>query len=934
MCFKLAKELMLERIIEFFVCWDSCSDLDDPVMNEISMLLSEECESMVVETTMLKSVFMSVDVVPVKPVSDHTHDIAAAARSTASKLIDNLGQASGRDVVFYQGSASDVRNKRKTTRSYLWAKDVMADPATYKPKPLDIVGMVDVDYYIDMERFLANEFKATVMYSFQPTAVCSDQGQFKFTFLKDDRVSFKVSGGGLYIHPVWNWDGDSLLIERKLFGIIPWKAATYALERRHIDAHHQIILLCPLKRYTGFKMAWLAGKYAQAQQLKRLSVVQGDFLRLQVNEKEQLVTSTGLVGGYTESRVPNRVDDAIRATKLTSTHLTLATIKSKMDDNDPSNVKMKVGAEVLLAYHKSGYDAAACSLSAASGGVRRFQWISRGEEMEYDTKPGMVQFMEPILDGGFVPDSCLGNDKRAVDKRVLKLANGTDEMSDFVTKCMDEFITLLFNDREHFLEPVDEEEVYERQNRPSQRRILDDAQHENPNRVAKNNVKKEAYPNVNDPRVISTINGPDKLAYSAFIYAVAEVVKTQHWYAFSKSPKEIAERVAEICTYADWLDLTDFSRMDGRVGKVAREFERRLMMAGFKREFHTRLFVLMKSQFCLRGVTTHGYKYETGFARASGSAETSAFNTLLTAFICFMAYRRQTDIYNAYLTPEVCWNMLGLYGGDDGVSANMNRGDAVKSASSLGQKLDIVRITRGQPGVSFLARRYGPDVWFGDSNSCCDIKRQISKFHLTVHLSSKITPQIKLAEKAYSFSLTDANTPIVGPLVKRALELFPMGKKTFNNQLNIWGVVDGSSNQYPNQYADWMQDLVDEELPGFDQALFETWILTATDVTIFKAPRFAVSVAVVVPVDGRVVVDDDIFGHDEESKEEEALPTVLAPPAQKRSQKKSTWTVVANNNKSARKSNNTNPKTRGDTSFRSRKPKDQRPSRTLPGSRK
>jgi len=858
-----------------------------------SEALSENCEEdAVLATASLKSVFLDVEVDEMKPVGGHTHGVSAAVRSTASNLIDCVTKAAGLNPVYYQGSSADVRKGRQISRSYFWAKDFMA-PAMPPVADADVVAMVDVDYYVDMERKLVRDFVPHLLYTFQPSTVCKDSGDYKFTFLEDGTVEYVVSGGGRYVHKVWNWDGDSVSVEKPgLFGL-PKKLATYAIERRRMDDDHQVVLLAPLRSYKGYVMCYIARKFAKAKRLDRLLVTDNGFLRMTVNTDEGLRVVTGKAGCYTQASVPARVDDAIASTARTLTSgLTIATVKSKMEDNNPSSNTIHVGAEILLEYHKQKAPVRGPTVSTLTKSVRRFQWVTPGKQMDDDAKPSMTSFMDPILDGGFVPDNCRGNDERGVTKRVIELKTGDLPMSTFVLNEMDNFLDILFEGKRHFLEPVDNEEVYARQDRPTQRRILDNAQHESATNVTKQFVKKEAYPDVNDPRIISTINGVDKMAYSAYIYAFVELIKKAPWYAFSKSPREIAERVAEICSNVEWVDATDFSRMDGRIGNVARELERRAMRRGFKTQFHPMLNDLMSKQYALRGITTHGVRYQTGLGRASGSAETSAFNTLLNAFVCYLGYRG-TKVSGMFIQPRMAYKLLGLYGGDDGLSGGLGMKATEKAAQLVGQKLELVRYNRGAAGVNFLARRYGPDVWFGDSNSCCDIRRQIAKFHLTVHLPSNITPVVKLQEKSYSFSLTDANTPIIGDFVKRVLTLHPYADSKFRNLLGVWNLEKDQAKQYPNIAADWMMDVVKNDVPEFDMEMFRRWLDGTTADNILHPPSFCPRVEPK-PKPGKVVIDGDLVGSEPAGKPLEEPSSI---PARKR--------------------------------FRSRKPKADRPSRKL-----
>jgi len=277
--------------------------------------------------------------------------------------------------------------------------------------------------------------------------------------------------------------------------------------------------------------------------------------------------------------------------------------------------------------------------------------------------------------------------------------------------------------------------------------------------------------------------------------------------------------------------------MDGRTGEVIRELEKQLFMRAFHRQYHDEMFELMRSQINLPGKTRFGVKYTSGLGRLSGSPETSFGNTNASAFTAFLALR-QTMVNGSFIQADEAWAKLGLYGGDDGFSADIEPKIYVNSAAMVGQKLTINVVNRGQPGVQFLARCYGPSVWFGDNVSMCDLKRTLSKFHTTVVMPQSITPMDKLVDKAHALSLSDSNTPVVGPFVRHALR-FAKPKFQYRNLDGKWNVWEDIETQYPNEHRDWMEDYAHRALDGFSFGAFNDWInqdLMAED--ILNCPDF------------------------------------------------------------------------------------------------
>lgn len=423
---------------------------------------------------------------------------------------------------------------------------------------------------------------------------------------------------------------------------------------------------------------------------------------------------------------------------------------------------------------------------------------------------------------------------------------------------MTEFAELLIP-RPHILDPAVLDEVYAKQNRPSQRRILEQSETERPRRIAKSFMKREAYGDVKDPRPITTINGPDKRDYSMFIYPISDILKTTDWYAFGKTPREIAIRVCEVLANATSAINTDFSRFDGRVSMILRTLERKILTRAYKRGYLGELLDLHRSQHNLRGVGRHGTRYTSAAARLSGSPETACFNSIDNAFVAYMTLRSE-PFEGKRRTPAEAWAALGIYGGDDGLTANVSTEESTRSSDMVGLVLECDEVSRGRFGITFLSRIYGPDVWYGDANSCCDLPRQLTKYHTTVNLPGGVTPLEKHREKARSFHLSDKNTPVIGPLVNKTIELFGEVGVTENTRLmRKWDSEGTVDVQYPNEAQEWMETYAEEALAkfNFDFGLFSAWVDSATADNILSPPLcgeiLAPKAKVKVHVDGELI---------------------------------------------------------------------------------
>lgn len=778
----------------------------------------------------LRSAFSRLVLFTPKLVEGHTHASAAACRSAACSFMDFFAAYTGYNAFVYQRSRADERKNRNGMRSYYWTKDTAASPSIHQLPEHPLITMTDVDYYVDMPQYLASNFKPTLLYTFQPDDAADDAGDYAYTFNHEGQVEYDVRGGGRYKHHVWNYSADQILVHSTFLGF-SYATAAFNVDRRKCSKDHYLVLLTPLCKWylPSIFVSW----FVSGTELRRIDPVRGDYARLQLNTPSGMEVSTAVLGQYAHVTVPASVDDTVSNLVRVSKHdITIPSVDSAMGppELDPTLLaERRAAATILVAYHRSklGHPRPDLVVPVAEG-THTYQF----GHYEPEAKPSLTPFMSPILDECYVPDRTKGNEERAVQTRI-KDHKSDVEITPFIESVMREFCEL-FIPIPHQGVPQTIDEVIEKQDRPSQRRILEDAQFSWPQRIIKFFTKSEAAAKPADPRVISTINGADKRDYSTFIYAISEHIKSAVWYAFGLSPRSISERVADICKPAAKFVLTDFTRLDGTISPAARVFERMVLLRYFATPYHPILIELHGAVMNLKAIGTFGTKYNSGTSRLSGEPATSFFNTLINAFVAFFTLRR-TKVNGAFLTPHEAWTRLGLYGGDDGGTANICAKLYAESAALLGLKLKAETIERGRFGVTFLARVYSADVWTGSPDSCCDLPRQLSKFHATVTLPDNITPEQKLIEKARSFYDSDKNTPILGSFVTRVCEL-SAGVEITATQAARWGSDVSAEVQYPNGMGDWMLAYATAALDGFDVDRFEAWLASCKTVTELLSP--------------------------------------------------------------------------------------------------
>lgn len=399
----------------------------------------------------------------------------------------------------------------------------------------------------------------------------------------------------------------------------------------------------------------------------------------------------------------------------------------------------------------------------------------------------------------------------------------------------------------------------------------------------KSMIKNETYVDPKWPRLI-TIFEDAKLANASVSYPVAYLLKMCDWYAFGRSPADFSERVAYICARAVSHVLeTDFSNYDGTVGAPLRVFEKLFCLRAFNPQCHDQVIAALDASYN-NSVKCSLSKilYEQFFARGSGDHNTANFNSLDASLIQYVALRRSRRILEAapvapgakepaysqhryesrVRSPAEAWADMGIIGGDDGVIADITPAEYEAVCAEVGTTCKVKVAMRDVGKPTMLARCFGPAVWNGDTNSCCDIRRALGNYGKT---TTSFTPEtvweVALC-KAMSILATDAETPYIGEWAwKTATDILatttqeqvgnaksgvgallarlqraeatgeavdttptigacPPDLMTYNY---AWAALTGKS--YPNASAPWMSEYAIEQL-GISNGAWEEWLDT------------------------------------------------------------------------------------------------------------
>jgi hypothetical protein len=216
-----------------------------------------------------------------------------------------------------------------------------------------------------------------------------------------------------------------------------------------------------------------------------------------------------------------------------------------------------------------------------------------------------------------------------------------------------------------------------------------------------------------------------------------------------------------------------------------------------------------------------GQKYDQGDGRASGSPETTIFNTSSSGFHTYLGYRNCKHADGTFFTHAEAFALLrekAIAFGDDLVVGDMQPGCLHRAGGWCGHVYESDVVTKGNLGVNFLNRYYTRDVWYGSPNSCVRLDRALPKLYTST--KNQLTPPQRLEARFHSYALSDQCTPILGTLVGRYRNVFA----TWKQPPDSWWANFASEEQWPNAPSDDFNEYATKWLPGFNNTKFLQWL--------------------------------------------------------------------------------------------------------------
>lgn len=757
---------------------------------------------------------------PAETVNPHQGD--HETRANAEKLITACVAASRLEPYFIQKGADGPKG------SSVYLDPV--DTGTHDIEPKEpIYVMVDVDYYIDMPRFLLEQFRPVIMYTLAPTRPVESTANHHFQIVGDDMV-YQSHGGYVCQHPIWRYGADFVTVRGWVWTYV------YRVKRVHYPGGRQVLCLIPWAKiptlwhwyYTCSRvdetilrrvrfMHEAKGEHWTAFQIwgkKGLNVAvapqaqmtAGDLVPIDAMGK--LADCYRALGGDKVSW-HNACDIAGGkypfAAQLVSARINL------MDRLDTIHLGTQVKIEEDEPEVERPKTPCPCTLHNNSGDK------STAEGLAYTAREGIIDKVKigvtpvgpPMNPLSIVKsptrapeDKALAIQRRITDQQV-KAQEMLDKHPGSTDGLKEAYVQFL---RSHGLlkglSPMSDEEAILLTPKVHQQEMRDALRE--PLGVHCRNVhvfvKGECYMGLKDPRIITPLHPAVQARLYKYVKVLQHHLHQTPWFAFGNPPPVVAEktqRIVEIAIKNGWaIYCMDYTRFDGSQLDIIRDIADYVIRCAFEGVGGSDKELDMALALCR--YLLDGLRKLAGMA--SGSAQTCVNNSTLNHAVGFKAI------------GEAAWDQM-LVGGDDGImTCSQEDADRLVAVSaSLGLTIKMRRIERGEP-FDFLGRYFG----WGTLNSMADPARLMPK--LNIIGQAGLAPKYHAArrlDKLESLYQNDHNTPIINTIIlwnieeakaaKGALLKLPESQKPRD-----WMKESLCNGSWPNEEEPWMHDLVME----------------------------------------------------------------------------------------------------------------------------
>jgi hypothetical protein len=696
--------------------------------------------------------------IPTRP-SDNGHPKSGAVRDAARDLINTAIDEIG--GVKFEISPAAQSNATQAAHQHYAVGDLHRALSDADPSVGSVVVGIDVDYYLrDPSEFLGHGAPA-IFHTFNPVDVSGMDGDSAFR-ISDDRVQYDVSGGAQWSHAIWDWCRYGEFVESpmkegwigtilKCVGVQKYIYHKVAHSRPWDNCPQRVLVWC-LPTFSCWKINWIKSDL-HARKLER--VVYADRKRkgwnslVSQHDSGQLYISIGRAGeDYSVKILKDHYDVLMSLSSAQSVTSRMLGMQYK----DPALM-------ALVGQYYTGKDSMPQQHDRIGRPMKpRVHWPAAMQAEEPETSARV--YSSPLVsDENLVPMIKRWETlSTSLERRVEWVRNRTVP-NNRMTMFANEFVKLVVPEVAEGI-PYTLEETAALLDKPTQvlavKQIWETVDME-ARKLIEAFVKNE--PCMKSGRIISSY--PDMrflLKFSTFTLAFRDKIlhaeHNKHWFCPGSTPEQIAARVTEYCQEVDTPIEGDYSNFDGTVSQWCQRFVmnavyHRYFARQYKSELTTYTDMLIS---CPARAKRFNFRYDAGVGVKSGSPTTCDLNTVLNAFIQYVAVRTtRSDV-----EPTVAFRSIGLAFGDDSLFDKQYQGNFVKAAIKLGMNLKVETYAP-EKGITFLARVF-PDP-MTTNTSFQDPLRTWRKLHLTFR-----DPTIRLSsaavDRVQGYLVTDKYTPV------------------------------------------------------------------------------------------------------------------------------------------------------------------------------
>jgi hypothetical protein len=694
-----------------------------------------------------------VKVTVVKPHLKHTHPDAGSLRTAVAYEMEEVITAAG--LTPYSVSMSH-RDRYDGCRYHYTAKDLDKTFRNDIVRDKHVLMFIDVDYYCDINAYLRYG-QPMLLYTFVPTEAAGQALNCSYKF-KDDRVIYTVSGGTKYVHPLWKYDGDEILVRGFDGNMILYNIEQHVLES---DLTRRVVGFYPVAYFPVHTCTRRPERLIERFKPCSETVTV-------IRDEVKLTVSVALKNAGNSATIPEELFNAISIRRKHSKHPVMADVErllsaAKID-------KAALIAPLLFEFMCNVVDGTGdATVSTVPIPVHGYQTLD-GLVNEDGTIVGRQLTPSLVTSPAVVPNKSYNNDVSTIQGRVKACRNTSKTPSNW--HHYDNELMQFIIPESGIGVPISIEDVNNRQTKAAQRgraAAVEASMTEDYANKPKAFIKAEAYGAPTHPRNITTVDTAHQLYYSTYTYPFKDnVLKKFSWFASAMKPDDIARRVNEICQYPDGVILSDYTKLDGHISDDDKRFKEKCYMRWVSADYKLALREILRKDRPLKAITAQGVSYEPGTSQLSGSPGTTNDNNLVTLRHDYIGLRQIG--YN----PQQAWKMLNkwvLGASDDRIRANLPGYAAIleEVATKLGHKLksEVLHPLDGDL-VTFLGRVF---VNPHDVTSMQDPLRTLPKLHLTMAPPHMVSLEQAAFNRATGYLVTDSKTPIISNYCSAVLRI-------------------------------------------------------------------------------------------------------------------------------------------------------------------